>query len=83
MKITQEADYALRMTCLLAKETAKGNTPVGAATLAEEDLLYRSILAVLEKVDYFLAKNLALRESCLCPVPVGDRQTPPHYAFSG
>ncbi len=35
MKITQEADYALRMTCLLAKETAKGNTPVGAATLAE------------------------------------------------
>ncbi len=35
MKITQEADYALRMMCLLTKETAKGNTPVGAATLAE------------------------------------------------
>ena len=35
MKITQEADYALRMTCLLAKETAAGNSPVGAATLAE------------------------------------------------
>lgn len=36
MKITQEADYALRMMCLLAKETAAGNTPVGAAGLAEE-----------------------------------------------
>ena len=35
MKITQEADYALRMMCLLTKETARGNTPVGAATLAE------------------------------------------------
>lgn len=35
MKITQEADYALRMMCLLAKETAAGNTPVGAAVLAE------------------------------------------------
>ncbi len=35
MKITQEADYALRMMCLLAKETAAGNTPVGAAGLAE------------------------------------------------
>ena len=35
MKITQEADYALRMMCLLAKETAAGNSPVGAATLAE------------------------------------------------
>ena len=35
MKITQEADYALRMMCLLTKETAKGNAPVGAATLAE------------------------------------------------
>ncbi|MBQ1245683.1 MAG: Rrf2 family transcriptional regulator [Clostridia bacterium] len=35
MKITQEADYALRMTCLLAKETAAGNVPVGAANLAE------------------------------------------------
>ena len=35
MKITQEADYALRMMCLLAKETAMGNVPVGAATLAE------------------------------------------------
>lgn len=35
MKITQEADYALRMMCLLAKETAAGNTPVGAANLAE------------------------------------------------
>ena len=35
MKITQEADYALRMVCLLAKESAAGNTPVGAATLAE------------------------------------------------
>ncbi len=35
MKITQEADYALRMMCLLTKETAAGNIPVGAATLAE------------------------------------------------
>ncbi len=35
MKITQEADYALRMICLLAKETAAGNAPVGAANLAE------------------------------------------------
>ena len=35
MKITQEADYALRMMCLLAKETAAGNVPVGAASLAE------------------------------------------------
>ena len=36
MKITQEADYALRMMCLLAKESAAGNTTVGAAALAEE-----------------------------------------------
>ena len=35
MKITQEADYALRMMCLLTKETAAGKNPVGAATLAE------------------------------------------------
>ena len=35
MKITQEADYALRMMCLLAKESAAGNATVGAATLAE------------------------------------------------
>ena len=35
MKITQEADYALRMMCLLAKETAAGNVPAGAANLAE------------------------------------------------
>ena len=35
MKITQEADYALRMVCLLAKESAAGNCVVGAATLAE------------------------------------------------
>ena len=35
MKITQEADYALRMMCLLAKESAVGNGTVGAATLAE------------------------------------------------
>lgn len=35
MKITQEADYALRMMCLLTKQTAAGNCPVGAATLAE------------------------------------------------
>ena len=35
MKITQEADYALRMMCLLAKESAVGNQTVGAATLAE------------------------------------------------
>ena len=36
MKITQEADYALRMMCLLAKESAAGNKTVGAASLAEE-----------------------------------------------
>ena len=35
MKITQEADYALRMMCLLAKRTAAGEQIVGAATLAE------------------------------------------------
>ena len=35
MKITQEADYALRMMCLLAKESADGNPIVGAAILAE------------------------------------------------
>ena len=35
MKITQEADYALRMMCLLAKESAAGNQTVGATTLAE------------------------------------------------
>ena len=31
MKITQEADYALRMMCLLAKESAAGVSTVGAA----------------------------------------------------
>ena len=36
MKITQEADYALRMMCLLAKQSAAGNTTVGAAVLAED-----------------------------------------------
>ena len=36
MKITQEADYALRMMCLLAKESAAGVSTVGAASLAEE-----------------------------------------------
>ena len=36
MKITQEADYALRMMCLLAKESAAGIITVGAASLAEE-----------------------------------------------
>lgn len=42
MKITQEADYALRMVCLLARCGAmatEGSTPpvmVGAATLAQE-----------------------------------------------
>lgn len=36
MKITQEADYALRMMCLLAKESAAGVITVGAASLAEE-----------------------------------------------
>lgn len=35
MKITQEADYALRMMCLLAKQSAAGVPTVGAATLAE------------------------------------------------
>ena len=35
MKITQEADYALRMICLLTKESAAGVTTVGAASLAE------------------------------------------------
>ena len=35
MKITQEADYALRMMCLLTKQSAVGNHTVGAATLAE------------------------------------------------
>ncbi len=35
MKITQEADYALRMMCLLAKDTGEGIPTVGAATLAE------------------------------------------------
>ena len=35
MKITQEADYALRMMCLLAKVTAVGDIPMGAANLAE------------------------------------------------
>ena len=35
MKITQEADYALRMMCLLAKEYAAGVPTVGAASLAE------------------------------------------------
>ncbi len=35
MKITQEADYALRMVCLLARDAAAGRTVVGAATLAD------------------------------------------------
>ena len=35
MKITQEADYALRMICLLTKLSAAGIPTVGAATLAE------------------------------------------------
>ena len=35
MKITQEADYALRMMCLLAKRTAAGDEIVSAVTLAE------------------------------------------------
>ena len=35
MKITQEADYALRMMCLLTKQSAAGIPTVGAATLAE------------------------------------------------
>ena len=35
MKITQEADYALRMMCLLTKQSAAGVFTVCAATLAE------------------------------------------------
>ena len=35
MKITQEADYALRMMCLLTKQSAAGVPTIGAATLAE------------------------------------------------
>ncbi len=35
MKITQEADYALRMMYRLAVESAAGNPVVGAATLAD------------------------------------------------
>ena len=35
MKITQEADYALRMMCLLTKQSAAGVSTVGAAALAE------------------------------------------------
>ena len=35
MKITQEADYALRMMCLLTKQSAAGVPTVGAAALAE------------------------------------------------
>ncbi len=35
MKITQEADYALRMMYRLAEEHAAGNGVVGAATLAD------------------------------------------------
>ena len=35
MKITQEADYALRMMYRLAVEQAAGDSVVGAATLAE------------------------------------------------
>ncbi len=35
MKITQEADYALRMMYRLAEQQAAGNTVVGAATLAD------------------------------------------------
>ena len=34
MKITQEADYALRMVCLLARESAAGRPVVGATNLA-------------------------------------------------
>ncbi len=35
MKITQEADYALRMMYRLAEESAAGNPVIGAATLAD------------------------------------------------
>lgn len=35
MKITQEADYALRMMCLLTKQSAAGVCTVGATALAE------------------------------------------------
>ncbi len=35
MKITQEADYALRMMYRLAEESATGNAVIGAATLAD------------------------------------------------
>ncbi len=35
MKITQEADYALRMMCRLAEECAAGNPVVSAAVLAD------------------------------------------------
>ncbi len=35
MKITQEADYALRMMYRLAEEGAEGNRVIGAATLAD------------------------------------------------
>ncbi len=35
MKLTQEADYALRLMCLLAKDGALEASPVGAALLAE------------------------------------------------
>ncbi len=35
MRITQEADYALRMMCLLAKQSAAGKQTIGAAALAD------------------------------------------------
>lgn len=35
MKITQEADYALRMMCLLAEQAAKADMPLGAPAMAE------------------------------------------------
>lgn len=35
MRITQEADYALRMTCLMAGQGATAETPVGAPSMAE------------------------------------------------
>ena len=35
MKITQEADYALRMVCLLAQQAAEEDVPLGAPAMAE------------------------------------------------
>lgn len=35
MKLTQEADYALRIICRLAGMTAEEGTPIGAASLSE------------------------------------------------